>query len=170
MLTGLPNTCSRFLSIVIGCGPPVTPAHPPDVTAAVPGALSSATAELYWRAWSGARRRSHRGPSSLTAMGEKRSLIPDSLNTVRPETRTIKGCSWERTSSVVSSQIKLREEEEEDEKHLEMRSGSPEGNLVKDVRSNLECVFWAGTMSAVCVPTVVSPSVTSVLVTLPSLF
>lgn len=143
--------------IVIGCGAPLRPAHPPDVTAAVPVALGSATAEPHWRAWSGARRRSHRGPSSLTAMGAKRSLSPDSLKAVRPETRTIKGCSWERTSSAVSPPIKLREEEEEED-HLEMRSGSPEGNLVKDVRSNRVCVFWAGTMSAVCVRAVVSPS------------
>lgn len=42
MPAGLPNTCSRRLRVVIGCGAPLTPAHPPDVTAAVPGALSSA--------------------------------------------------------------------------------------------------------------------------------
>lgn len=136
-----------------------TKTRPPgDVTAAVPVALGSATSEPHWRAWSGARRRSHRGPPSLTAMGVKRSLTPDSLNAVRPETRTIKGCSWELTSSAVSPPIELREEEEEEKDHLEMRSGSPEGNLVKDVRSNRVCVFWAGTMSAVCVRAVVSPS------------
>lgn len=93
-------------------------------------------------------------PSSLTAMGMKRSLIPDSVNTVRSGTRTRKGCSWERSSAAVSPPIKLREEE--DEKHLEMSGGYPEGNLVKDVHSNIVCVFWAGTMSAVCASTVVS--------------
>lgn len=120
---------------MIGCDAPRIPAHLSDVTAAVSVAFCSTEAEPNWG------EAENVAPLIHHRYGNEPSPDPGVSYRGPPGDQDYRRLQLRATQLSFSPPLRLREEVEEDEKHLEMRSGSPEGNSHKDVRSPLICVF-----------------------------